>query len=130
MRYEKEIIEIPVSEAEIKEIILSLNENNAKKFDELAEKTARSIKQIAASKLRQFYDYVKSMKKFDRVKLYLLKPKIAYAVGRDSKNISLKIFQKLVSLLIENCDTETKFENLKKFFEAVVAYHKIYNPRE
>ena len=111
-------------------IILNLNDDTAKEFDESAEGYAKTFSGISNSKLRQFYDYVKDIKEFDKVKLYLLKPKLAYAIGKETNNNKKEClikFQKMMNLLIINCDCEENFKHLKDFFEAIVAYHKVYS---
>ena len=137
----QEEIKSPINEEEAKKI-LNLSNETAKEFDELADKCAKEITKIQVngkekngvsySKLRDFYAYVKDIKEFDRVKLYLMKPKLAYAVGKESdinKKNCLEKFQKMMNLLINNCDNEKKFNNLKEFFEAIVGYCRVYNPK-
>jgi len=129
--HQQEEIQSPINDEEAKKI-LNLNKDNAKDFDELANKCAKEISRISYSKLRDFYAYIKDIKEFDKVKLYLLKPKLAYAVGKESdksKKVGLEKFQKMMSLLINNCDNEDKFEHLNEFFEAVIAYCRVYNPK-
>lgn len=107
--------------------ILNLDENTVEEFIKTAEDCAQKFKQekVNTNQIRNFYDYVKNIKtdknKFDKVELYLLKPKIAYAVGR--KTVSVR-FQKTMEELINEIKTKPEFDNFVKFFEAIVAYYK------
>ena len=68
----------------------------------------------------------------------MLKPKLAYAVGRAKKNVRAKNyniarFEEVISKAIDtvlNNKTERArqiaFKNFVDFFEAIVAYHKKY----
>ncbi|MEM4347161.1 MAG: type III-A CRISPR-associated protein Csm2 [Candidatus Altiarchaeota archaeon] len=110
--------------------ILNLKDENVELFVKKAEECAKEFK-FSASKLRSFYDPIKGMKEYQKIKLYLLKPKIAYAVGKEEreKRLELKKFQKTMEKLIEKTN-ENNFENFKSFFEAIVAYHKIYGGKK
>jgi len=112
--------------------ILNLKSENVEIFVRKAEECANSFKSISTNKIRNFYDYVKSIREYDKVKLHLLKPKIAYAIaraqGNDEKR-AMKEFQKIIESLINNVNSPGEFENFVKFFEAIIAYHKIYNKK-
>ena len=85
--------------------------------------------------------------------LIMLKPKLAYAVGRDRNNNALQNFYVLVSKVIEstydklkqadNKDSESSessvkasketkriIQNFVDFFEAIIAYHKLYGKQQ
>lgn len=112
--------------------ILNLTGENAeffvKKAEECAEEFSKEKIGISPTKLRDFYDYVKQMDKYDKVKLHLLKPKLAYAVGKEEKREKKELlgkFQKTMEKLIDKTN-EGNFENFVSFFEAIVAYHKVH----
>jgi len=112
--------------------ILNLTDENAEFFVEKAEKCAKEFAKskvgISNTKLRNFYDYVKDMDKYEKVKLHLLRPRIAYTVGKEDnkeKKEILEEFQKTMEKLINKTNNEN-FDNFKNFFEAIVAYHKMY----
>ncbi|MCQ6253567.1 type III-A CRISPR-associated protein Csm2 [Methanocaldococcus sp.] len=119
--------------------ILNLNENNALKVMNLAERFGKyNLRNLASTKLRKFYDYILDIdtnKKEWFVRLVLLKPKIAYNIGKETKEAkkSLEDLEYLVNKVIDkieeakNDEKIKKFNNFKKFFEAVVAYHRIVN---
>jgi CRISPR-associated protein Csm2 len=59
-------------------------------------------------------------------KLILLKPKLAYAVGRNSKVKGLEILRDILGSAIDLVaeKKEPRFQNFCRFFEAILAYHK------
>ncbi|ACX73006.1 CRISPR-associated protein, Csm2 family [Methanocaldococcus vulcanius M7] len=125
------------------EVILNIKNDNAKTVIDIAEKWAKEFNEIPSSKMRDFYDYVLRIKENEEnwyKDLVLLKPKLAYNYGKEpskfdrrtrqetnKKKIALKLLMDRFSKLIDaiNNDKE-KFKNFKTFFEALVAYHKIY----
>ena len=54
----------------------------------------------------------------------LLKPKLAYAVGRADRNSKIKDFYLTISNLMDLVKDEKTFKNFIQVFEAIVAYHK------
>lgn len=96
------------------------------------------LKQIKESKmttsqLRKFFGEVKKqqMNGYDETEFVLLKPKLAYAVGRaKDPNAKINDFYHVISRAIDcvKADTqetsEKRFHNFIKVFEAIVAYHK------
>lgn len=82
---------------------------------------------LTTSQLRKFFGEVKrqQMSGYDQTDFVLLKPKLAYAVGR-AKDANAKIndFYFVISKAIDNVSTEVHFKNFIKVFEAIVAYHK------
>lgn len=62
----------------------------------------------------------------------MLKPMLAYAVGRDKKKTKTKEFGEEMSKGIDAIRLEDEvhakndFKNFLKIFEAIVAYHKFY----
>ncbi|WP_423792980.1 type III-A CRISPR-associated protein Csm2 [Methanocaldococcus indicus] len=121
-----------LSDNEIKEI-LNINKDNANKIIEIAERLAKEYEQISASKFREFYDYVLKIDEKDDnwyMKLVLLKPKLAYTYGKETNRNKKEALEKLTgtfSKIIDEINQDiNKFKSFKTFFEAVVAYHKIY----
>jgi len=122
-----------------------LNLTNPSKVDivdlmTLAENIAKEhLKSIPSSKLRDFYDYILKIDVNDTnwfVEFALLKPKIAYHVGKETnkeKQLALKKLRYFVDSAImkireieDNKAKKDKFKNFKTFFESIVAYHKVY----
>lgn len=96
--------------------------------------------EMTTSQVRKFFGEVKrlQMTDFDESKFVMLKPKLAYAVGRAKKNVrarnyNIACFEEVISKAIDtvlNNKTEKArqeaFKNFVDFFEAIVAYHKKY----
>lgn len=101
-----------------------------KDFTDYAEKVGAFMakKKLTNSKIRSIYGEMKriQMGQFEKEKasFYLLRPKVAYALGRERKNVGLCVFK----LLFDKCSeyvTDTKsFNNFALMFEAVLAYHR------
>ncbi len=98
---------------------------------------------IKTNQIRNFFAAVLSIKNkvetmtedfnFEKIKpdLILLKPKIAYAAGRQT---SIRVFKDFVDELIEamlnSKDKEKAVQNFFVIIESVVAYHKFYGGRD
>ncbi len=88
---------------------------------------------LTTSQLRNFFGEVKrqQMCGFDETAFALLKPKLAYAVGRADKKSKIVDFYEVMSEAIDRvlnakseADQKKRFKNFIDFFEAIVAYHK------
>ena len=101
-----------------------------------ADIVAKNSKKLNTNQLRKFFGAVRSMEQKEtwteiEPEFYLLKPRLAVASGR--KNIP-KDFYDLMMATMRKVDVgsdEDKLKGFKKFvefFEAIVAYHKFYNP--
>lgn len=135
-----------IPESEIKVKVTDKTVNFAKRFgshlgtDGLRQETdrngnAKKIKEakLTTSQLRKFFGEVKKqqMNGYDETEFVLLKPKLAYAVGR-AKDPDAKIndFYYVISKAIDWVKADSKEESEKRFhnfirvFEAIVAYHK------
>lgn len=88
-------------------------------------------KPLTTSQLRKFFGEIKrqQMSGYNQTDIILLKPKLAYAVGRakekDPRGI-LKIcdFNNVIAAAIDNVANKDDFKNFVQLFEAIVAYHK------
>ncbi|XRO75404.1 type III-A CRISPR-associated protein Csm2 [Methanocaldococcus sp. 28A] len=118
------------------DMVLEINSDNVADVIRYAKILAFEFGNIPSSKFRKFYDYVlKVYENKDKnnwyVELYGLKLFIAYNIGKETgkdKKEALRKFSKIFEKLIDKIDgNEEKFTNFKKFFEAVVAYHRAYN---
>ncbi len=82
---------------------------------------------LTTSQLRKFFGEVKrqQMEGYNPTKFILLKPKLAYAVGR-AKDPKAKIndFYYVIAQAIDRVNDENQFKNFIQIFEAIVAYHK------
>jgi len=100
--------------------------------DAFGEHLARN--KLSTSQIRNIFNEIKTMKKFEESKdrLLLLKPKLAYLAGRHGKRTrdglvgAVPDMVKVLSRCIDEIHNEEDFENFKQFFEAVLAYHRYY----
>lgn len=93
-------------------------------------KTMVVASHLSTSQLRKFFGEVKrqDMNDYNETEFVLLKPKLAYTVGRADKNSKIKYFYNVISnaidVVLNSANPENSFNNFIKIFEAIVAYHK------
>lgn len=103
---------------------------------EYAEKSGKFMAKngLTNSKIRSIYGEIKRIQMgiFEKEKssFYLLKPKVAYALGRDDKNEGLKLFKKIFDLCSANVSDQKSYQNFCGFIEAILAYHKAYGGKD
>lgn len=92
---------------------------------------SNKIPKLTTSQLRKFFGEVKrqQMVGYNQTDFILLKPKLAYAVGRADKNSKIRDFYEVLAPAIDLVSNETEFRNFIKIFEAIVAYHKVAESR-
>ncbi|WP_165155458.1 type III-A CRISPR-associated protein Csm2 [Parabacteroides sp. ZJ-118] len=108
----------------------------AKSFGEYLTKDVKGVKgALTTSQLRKFFGELRRIDSdFPHKKngIIMLKPMLAYAVGRDGNKTRIKEFGDEISKGIDAIRLEDKvnaksdFNNFLKIFEAIVAYHKFY----
>ena len=89
---------------------------------------------LKSSKIRGIYGEIKriQMKGFENAKtdFYLLKPKVAYAVGREKANMKeikgIIMFQMIFDQSFAHVKDNTTYKNFCNLMEAIIAYHKAY----
>lgn len=129
-----------IPETEITDNITPLTVNFAERFggylgvDEefsYQDKNGRTVKKkrikLTTSQLRKFFGEFKRQqaKGYDPTDFILLKPKLAYAVGRaKDENAKINDFYIVMADAIDKVKTKEHFKNFIKIFEAIVAYHK------
>lgn len=81
---------------------------------------------LTTNQLRKFFGEVKrqQMQGFDKTDFIMLKPKLAYAVGRSDRGSKIKDLYFVLSDAIDKVTDENGFQNFISIFEAIVAYHK------
>ena len=95
----------------------------------------RSVKPMSTNQLRKFFGEIKRIQasgfSADTVDdVIMLKPKLAYAVGRDKCESKIYLFYEEIGPALDKIDCkditegEKHFKNFIKIFEAIVAYHK------
>lgn len=101
---------------------------------------------LTTSQLRKFFGEIRRIqalstvtkedgsqeKAFDKTDILMLKPKLAYSVGRAdaSKEPKIKEFYEELSKGIDQVDSYAHFINFVKIVEAIVAYHKAYGGKD
>lgn len=112
--------------------ITAIDDNILKATEEFAKDMCtreNKRKELSTSQIRRFYGEVKRLQLngYDPAGVKMLKPKLAYAAGRSGENDKIRMFYKILSKAIDKIDDEDSFNNFVKMFEAIVAYHKLYN---
>ena len=89
---------------------------------------------LTNSKIRSIYGEIKriQMGQFETEKsaFILLRPKVAYAFGRDNRNKGLELFKEIFDESSMTVSDQKSFNNFCNFFEAILAYHKAYGGRD
>lgn len=92
--------------------------------------------EVKATQLRKIFHYIKDLKRefqksnasFNRAKVALIMPSLAYAKGRG--HIPEEFYNLLVLCFGESkCRSAEDFESAANFLEAIMAYHKFHNPK-
>lgn len=125
-----------IPKGEIQSKVTDATVQFAKRFgDYLAEKE-ENAEPLTTSQLRKFFGEVKrqQMMGYDNTEFVMLKPKLAYAVGRAKQNGKKFKSQKIEDFYLVLADAIDKvegsldkpkaFKNFITAFEAIVAYHK------
>lgn len=119
------------TEKEIEKII----GGDAKLLVEKADIFAKEIKKVSASQIRNAFGTMKKLQMWGwgnpkvPAQLLLMKPRLAYMAGRQSRRIekeALKALKEVLSHSIDCVQGEETFENFCNFFEAILAYHKAH----
>ena len=131
---ENEIKNFP--KTEITEKVTAKSVDFAKQFASYLAPSDRNDRDgLKTSQLRKFFGEVKrqQMHGYQESEFLMLKPKLAYAVGRakaNRKGKRIEYFYLFISLLIDyvinSSNKEMAFKNFITIFEAVVAYHKVF----
>lgn len=98
-----------------------------------AEKMGKRLadNKLTSSKIRSIYGEIKriQMGEFEKEKtsFYLLKPKVAYAVGRERENVGLQLFKLIFDKAFACVKDGQTFNYFSNFMEAILAYHRTYS---
>lgn len=138
---EKERIE-PISEALLKQIIGEDTPEAiqllVKEADRFGEKLSRKL---TTSQIRNIFGEVRAIEQDVPVgatelpigvqrRLLMLKPKLAYQVGRFSNNDALRAFANTLTEAIDLVGNDARrFHTFVDLFEAILAYHRRYGGR-
>lgn len=97
---------------------------------DFAEKMGRYMAKngLSSSKIRSIYGEIKriQMGEFEKEKasFYLLRPKVAYALGRDDRNKGLQLFKIVFDICAKEVSDQKSYHNFCNLLEAILAYHK------
>ena len=112
-----------------------IKDGNAKILNQYASELAQRFvtrrgreKELTTSQIRNIFDTIQRMTKYEENKLQLLRPKLAYLAGRHGGRV--KEFRKLIESSLSFVTDDNTFINFKNFLEAIVAYHKFYGGSE
>jgi CRISPR-associated protein Csm2 len=88
---------------------------------------------LSKSQIRSVYGEVKRIQgkgfSVERSAFLLLKPKVAYAAGRN-KSLGLSLFKEIFDAAYKEVLDEKTFKNFCNLLEAILAYHKAYGGRD
>lgn len=131
----------PIDVNELRGTITDKTVEFAERFGKyLAKKEDDTVDPLTTSQLRKFFGEVKrqQLKDYSETSFVMLKPKLAYAVGRakqkakkEIKIVKIDDFYKVISHAIDDviqtpsADRDKAFKNFIAAFEAIVAYHKV-----
>lgn len=94
--------------------------SNLKRFVE------QRLRAITTHQLRNIFSQVKRAS--SPTDLQLLRPKLAYVAGREDKD-PMSLLVVLLDDLIQQVRTTEDVRAFVRLFEAVIAYHKYFNPK-
>lgn len=125
-----------ISKQEIQEKVTATTVQFAEKFGNYLAEKEDQAEPLTTSQLRKFFGEVKrqQMTGYDDTEFVMLKPKLAYAVGRAKQNGRKGKYQKIedfysvmadaIDKVEASTDKSKAFKNFITAFEAIVAYHK------
>jgi len=108
-----------------KEEIHKIIKGDTERLVNFAQKIGYYLAQrkLSTSQIRNIFSEIKKMQtKYDRNRLLLLKPRLAYAAGRHGE--AVKTLKEILTIAIDNVENERDFYQFVNFFEAILAYHR------
>ena len=125
-----------ISKQEIQEKVTPVTIKFAERFGKYLAQKEDMAEPLTTTQLRRFFGEVKrqQLTGYDDTDFVMLKPKLAYAVGRAKQNGRRDSHQKIEDFYLIMADAIDKvqtssdktkaFKNFITVFEAIVAYHK------
>ncbi len=101
-----------------------------KELIEFAETAGKYMakNKLTNSKIRSIYGEIKRIQmgtfEVEKSAFFLLKPKMAYALGRDANNEGLRLFKIIFDECFGYVKDEKTYKNFCNVIEAILAYHK------
>jgi len=117
---------------EIKGELPSILGGDSEKLVNNAEKLGRHLSgRLSTSQIRRIFSEVKQMENYDKDRLNLLRPKMAYTAARHKKTVrEIVDLQEVLDECIKRTNSKEEFKNFGDFFEAILAYHRYYGGKE
>lgn len=108
------------------EITKGVSEKTVEWAERFGKYLAKNPNAMTTTQIRRFYGEVKRQQVtgWKPSDFAMLKPKLAYAVGRDKNKTKIRDFYDEMSKLFPAVTGPKEFDNFVKVYEAVVAYHK------
>ncbi|MFN3740317.1 MAG: type III-A CRISPR-associated protein Csm2 [Thermodesulfovibrionales bacterium] len=115
-----------------------LKELSANDLVEIADKMGKYLKEkdLKTTQIRRFLDGVRRIdvqtdkgKNFNSDLVILLKPKLAYAAGRDMKKIK-PLMDVLEPAITAGAKTYEDFKRLLALIEGIIAYHRFHGGKD
>ena len=125
-----------IPKEEIQNKVTDVTVQFAEKFGKYLAVEEYDSEPLTTSQLRKFFGEVKrqQMMGYNETEFTMLKPKLAYAVGRAKQNGKKNKMQKIedfftvitdaIDKVLSSSDRVKAFKNFITAFEAIVAYHK------
>jgi CRISPR-associated protein Csm2 len=107
-----------------------IKEGANQQLPDFAEKMGKYMANngLTNSKIRSIYGEIKriQMGNFEKEKasFFLLRPKVAYALGRDPRNKGLQLFKLIFDQSSKDVSDQRTYLNFCNLLEAILAYHK------
>lgn len=102
--------------------------------EELGKTLADKSYGLTNSKIRSIYGEIKRIQTsgYEKQKpsFYLLRPKMAYAAGRELENAGVQLFKLFFEDAWKEVKDEKTFKNFCNLIEAVLAYHKAFGGKD
>ncbi len=125
-----------IPKEEIQNKVTDVTVQFAERFGKYLAEEEYDSEALTTSQLRKFFGEVKrqQMLGYSETEFTMLKPKLAYAVGRAKQNGKKNKAQKIedffivikdaIDKVLKSSDRAKAFKNFITVFEAIVAYHK------
>lgn len=89
---------------------------------------------LTNSKIRSIYGEIKRIQmgefKKEKASFFLLRPKVAYAFGREPQNKGLELFKLIFDEVSKHVTDQKSYINFCNFFESILAFHKAYGGKD